>query len=132
MKGKILISLCITGLLLLPLSSLSAPADQNEIKVYTGPKIVYDDKTTTDGVPDALTSDNNGKGKPPSPPQVDKWAVIIGIADYQGTGSDLQYPDDDARDMYDYLLSKGHPTGNIKLLTKKKPLLLISSAPSIG
>ena len=119
MKGKILITICIASLLLLPLSSLSTPADQNEIKVYTGPKIVYEDKTKTDSVPDTLTSDN-GKGKPPSPPQVDKWAVIIGIADYQGTGNDLQYPDDDARDMYNYLLSKGYPAANIKLLTNKK------------
>jgi hypothetical protein len=119
MIRKTLISICIASLLLLPLSSLSAPADQSLTKVYTGPKIVYDDKTNNDGVSDALKSDN-GKGKPPSPPQVDKWAVIIGIADYQGTGNDLQYPDDDAMDMYNYLLSKGYPSGNIKLLTNRK------------
>jgi len=119
MKGKILISISIAGLLLLPLCSLSAPADLNDIKIYTGPKIVYDDRTNNDGTYDAIKADN-GKGKPPSPPQVDKWAVIIGIADYQGTGNDLLYPDDDAMDMYNYLLAKGYPAGNIKLLTNRK------------
>ena len=68
-----------------------------------------------------------GGGKPDKPPKpgddepvVDKWAIVIGIADYQGFGNDLQYTDDDARDMYDYLISIGYPKGNIKLLLNKK------------
>jgi hypothetical protein len=70
---------------------------------------------------------NPGGGKPDKPPKpgddeptVDKWAVVIGIADYQGIGNDLRYTDDDAVDMYDYLVSVGYPTGNIKLLLNKK------------
>lgn len=61
-----------------------------------------------------------GSGKPPKPPAVDKWAVVIGIADYQGIGNDLLYPDDDAIDMYNYLVSKGYPEDNIKLLLDQK------------
>ena len=56
------------------------------------------------------------KGKPQKPPvdppgsddPSDKthMAVVIGIADYK-RGGDLRYTDDDAYDMYNYLLSKG-------------------------
>jgi hypothetical protein len=68
-------------------------------------------------------------GKPPKPddppdeedpPAVDKWAVVIGIADYAGRANDLRYPDDDARDMYNYLQSQGYPKDNIKLLLNRK------------
>jgi hypothetical protein len=51
---------------------------------------------------------------------VDKWAVVIGIADYKGIANDLSYTDDDAVDMYDYLLTKGYPKYNIKLLLNRK------------
>lgn len=62
--------------------------------------------------------------KPPKPgddddepnTNVDKWAVVIGIADYYGIGNDLKYTDDDAKDMYKYLISQGYPSGNIKYL----------------
>ncbi|MGQ9530541.1 MAG: caspase family protein [Candidatus Bathycorpusculaceae bacterium] len=49
-----------------------------------------------------------------------KWAVIIGIADYQGTGSDLWHPDEDAKEMYTELTrQRGYPKSNVKLLTNK-------------
>ncbi|MCK5562518.1 MAG: caspase family protein [Thermoplasmata archaeon] len=72
--------------------------------------------------------ENPGKpDKPPKPddppdedPTVDKWAVVIGIADYQGRFNDLAYTDDDAEDMYDYLIDKGYPEGNIKKLIDRK------------
>jgi len=72
--------------------------------------------------------DNPGKpDKPPKPddppdpdPEVDKWAVIIGIADYFGFANDLLYPDDDAMDMYNYLVAKGYPEDNIKMVLNKK------------
>jgi len=91
-----------------------------ERKIYTGPKIIFDDKGNPGEYLNEGKGSNGGKGKPPSPPQVDKWAVIIGIADYQGVGNDLLYPDDDAIDMYNYLISKGYPSSNIKLLTNRK------------
>lgn len=49
-----------------------------------------------------------------------KWAVIIGIADYQGKGSDLWHPDEDAKEMYTELVrQQGYPKNNIKLLTNR-------------
>lgn len=84
-----------------------------------------------DGLKDIYKAPNNpnkpdkpdkppGGGKPDKPPAVDKWAVVIGIADYKGIGNDLQYTDDDAMDMYDYLISMGYPDDNIKLLLNTK------------
>jgi hypothetical protein len=116
MKRKIYLSICIAGLFLIPLLALSAPAQQDEIKVYTGPKIVYEENPNDES---AFVTANSEEGAP-TLPAVDKWAVIIGIADYQGTANDLLYPDDDATDMYNYLRSKGYPSNNIRLLTNKK------------
>lgn len=49
-----------------------------------------------------------------------KWAVIIGIADYQGRDSDLWHPDEDAKEMYAELVrQQGYPKANVKLLTNK-------------
>jgi hypothetical protein len=65
------------------------------------------------------------KGKPQKPPvdppgsdePSDKshLAVVIGIADYK-RGGDLRYTDDDAYDMYNYLLAMGYQKASIKLL----------------
>lgn len=47
----------------------------------------------------------------------DKWAVVIGISDYYGSSSDLQYCDDDAYDVQWVLINKyGFPSANIKML----------------
>lgn len=70
-------------------------------------------------------------GKPPKPGDeepsdepdltINKMAVVIGIADYRGRSSDLQYTDDDARDMYDYLtVTNNYPPQNVKLLLDKQ------------
>ncbi len=49
-----------------------------------------------------------------------KWAVVIGIADYQGTGSDLWHPDEDAKEMYTELTrQQGYPKKNVKLITNR-------------
>lgn len=64
----------------------------------------------------------NGRGKPEKPPGkpdkpdepdpgdgiVRKWALCVGIADYEGTEDDLQYPDDDAMDWRAVLNSEGY------------------------
>jgi len=56
----------------------------------------------------------------PKPAANSKWAVIIGIADYQGTGSDLWHPDEDAKGMYTELTrQRGYPKSNVKLLTNR-------------
>jgi hypothetical protein len=69
-------------------------------------------------------------GKPPKPGDegpvdepdltIKKLAVVIGIADYYGRSSDLKYTDDDAKDMYNYLLDRGYPRENVKLLLNKQ------------
>jgi len=47
----------------------------------------------------------------------DKLAVVIGISDYYGTANDLQYCDDDARDLQTALINTyGFSSGNIHML----------------
>lgn len=47
----------------------------------------------------------------------DKWAVVIGISDYYGSSSDLEYCDDDARDVQAALINTyGFSSGNVKML----------------
>lgn len=60
--------------------------------------------------------DENGNGQ-----AANKWAVVIGIADYQGTEADLWHPDEDAKEMA-RALSKdyGFPTGNVKVLLNRE------------
>jgi tetratricopeptide (TPR) repeat protein len=38
----------------------------------------------------------------------DKWALVVGISNYQDTTLNLKYSAKDARDFYDYLLQDGH------------------------
>jgi len=115
---KFIISVGIVAVMILSsLPTLTANTDVSfdEIKVYTGPKEVYK-------IPKGKPSSPPGQNKPPKEPEpdpeptVNKWAVIIGISDYKGVGNDLQYCDDDAQDMYNYLITIGYPEENIKLL----------------
>ena len=46
---------------------------------------------------------NNGGGG-----EGDKYALVIGISDYEGTSSDLQYCDDDAQDWKNFLQQQGY------------------------
>ena len=119
-KNYLKFTICVGILTLMILSSLptlTADVDVSfdETKVYTGPKEVYK-------MPRGKPTSPPGQSKPPKDegPEpdstVNKWAVVIGISDYRGRGNDLQYCDDDAQDMYDYLIAKGYPEGNIKLL----------------
>jgi hypothetical protein len=39
---------------------------------------------------------------------VDKYALVIGISDYEGTANDLNYCDDDAQDWKNFLQSEGY------------------------
>lgn len=103
-SGTLVIIFCTAGLLLTTLAPLSTP-DIPHARIYNGPKIVYNITTTPE-----LTIDTPDPGEPLL---VDKWAVVIGISDYQGTGNDLLYPANDAMDMYNYLVAKGFPTNHI-------------------
>jgi hypothetical protein len=117
MKAIVKVMACAAVVLLMAstVSWASASMDSAGARVYHGPKEVWNERAAG-GSPGA----ERAKLKPPSGPQpdpsVDRWAVVIGISDYRGTKYDLRYCDDDARDMYNYLLSKGYPAGNIKLL----------------
>ena len=47
-----------------------------------------------------------------------RYAIVVGISDYPGTGSDLQYADDDAMAMYNALIDVyGYKPANITRLT---------------
>jgi hypothetical protein len=48
----------------------------------------------------------------------DKYAVVVGISDYNGssTTNDLEYCDDDAKDWFDLLTTKGFSPNNIILI----------------
>jgi hypothetical protein len=81
----------------------------------------------TDGTYDltAQVTDSRGKTKTDTntvsigAPQPDRWAVVIGIADYEGRDSDLWHPDEDAKEMEDELLSVGYPGDHIKVLLNR-------------
>lgn len=124
MKKRNLKLVCIAiGILFLvsiaaPVIASAANEDSNIFKTGDGFKGVYERKKPP-GTPGG-GGGGGGGGKPPKPPAVDKWAVVIGIADYKGIGNDLLYTDDDAVDMFNYLIEKGYPDDNIKLLLNAK------------
>lgn len=70
-------------------------------------------------------TDNTGKLKQDTntvyigAPEPNRWAVIIGIADYQGRGSDLWHPDEDAKEMQKELLEVGYDSESIKVLLNR-------------
>lgn len=67
-----------------------------------------------------LPKPGNPKGKPTKPPKppkppenppdgvLEKWAICIGISDYEGSGNDLNYCDDDAREWKNFLIGEGY------------------------
>ncbi|MCW4020242.1 MAG: caspase family protein [Candidatus Bathyarchaeota archaeon] len=73
-----------------------------------------------------------GRGRPDKPPkggkeqgpdltQPNKWAVIVGIADYRGAADDLWHPDEDATDMYTVLTAEyGFAKDHVKVLLNNK------------
>jgi len=50
---------------------------------------------------------DTGGGSDPNPNPAHKYALVIGISDYEGTANDLQYCDDDAQEMKSYYQSQG-------------------------
>ena len=58
--------------------------------------------------------------QPPPPDAANKWAVVIGIADYSGRENDLWHPDEDANEMASYLVSRGFASERIKILLNRK------------
>jgi hypothetical protein len=121
------LSVALVALLMVStISCLLTASIPERAKIYDGPKEVYketiaEEKGKPPGTPGNGPPDKPPKEPEPEPdPSVDKWAVIIGISDYRGKTNDLQYCDDDAVDMYNYLLSRGYPEGNIQLLLDRE------------
>jgi len=94
---------------------------------FDGTYYTYDWIVSTDGTYYLTTrvTDNRGRTKQDTntvyigAPQPDRWAVVIGIADYQGRDSDLWHPDEDAKEMKQELLQVGYPSENIKVLLNR-------------
>jgi len=56
----------------------------------------------------------------PLPSEGRRFAIVMGISDYPGTSSDLQYGDDDAREVRGVLMDTYHfPDTNIKMLVDR-------------
>jgi len=53
------------------------------------------------------TTGGGDEGDDPNPNPAHKYAYIVGISDYEGTANDLQFADDDARDMRSYFAGEG-------------------------
>ncbi len=92
-------------------------------QVVRGSSYTWDTTTAADGThtisaeirgaSDAITVtvDNGGGGQEPpvgGDGVVRKWALCIGISDYEGTANDLTYCDDDAQDWINYLRGEGY------------------------
>ena len=111
MTRKILAALVIIALAL-PLSSLAVTAqplgngfpqlDPSEVKLWSDPA-----NTVSDG--SSISFETTATGT--------KWAVLVGISDYEGTANDLWNPDKDATDMQRALIEKyGFLSDNIMML----------------
>lgn len=95
---------------------------------FDGTHYYYDWTVGTDGIYEltAGVTDVTGKSKRDAntvyvgASQPSRWAVVIGIADYEGSGSDLWHPDEDAKEMKQELVEFGYPSENIKLLLNRK------------
>ena len=117
----ILIALFLLASIAVPVFDAAAEGEQEgSAKDGANFKGAYKGKPDKPDKPGKPGGGGGGGGGDPEPPAADKWAVVIGIADYRGSGNDLQYTDDDAVDMYNYLISRGYPAENIKLLLNSK------------
>jgi hypothetical protein len=70
-----------------------------------GSHTIYAEATDSGGLSDSdeiTVTVNNGGGS------VQKYALVIGISDYEGTANDLEYCDDDAQDWKSFLQSHGY------------------------
>jgi hypothetical protein len=75
------------------------------------------------GVPGPPPGKGGGGGEEEGPDlsKPNKWAVLVGIADYRGRQNDLWHPDEDAQDMYTVLTTQyGFAEDHIQLLQNNK------------
>jgi hypothetical protein len=73
------------------------------------------------GTPPGQEAKPDKPGKPDKEPAANKWAVVVGIADYEGSEFDLWHTDEDAKEMARALVENyGFHEDNIKLLLDRK------------
>ena len=73
------------------------------------------------GTPPGQEEKPDKPGKPDKEPAANKWAVVVGIADYEGSQYDLWHTDEDAKEMASALKENyGFDSGNVKLLLNRK------------
>jgi len=73
------------------------------------------------GTPPGQEAKPDKPGKPDKEPPANKWAVVVGIADYEGSEYDLWHTDEDAKEMASALIENyGFDRGNVKLLLNRK------------
>ncbi len=115
---KIFISILVLGLILL-MGAPAALAKTDKDKPLPASDIELVKKVTLKGpkAPGGKPVKGAATGILGAPCTGMKYAVVVGISDYPGTGNDLEYADDDAEDMHAALLSRcGYDIGNIHLL----------------
>ncbi|MBP9093637.1 caspase family protein [bacterium] len=85
----------------------------NNAKVKTPAKVTA--KTETESQPEESALDVTNR------PVRDKWALIVGISNFQDNKLNLKYPAKDAKDFNDYLLKEGNfAPDHVKLLVNEQ------------
>jgi len=97
----------------------------DDLPVVKPPVELVGGPSTPTGKPNGTPPGQEGKpdkpGKPDKEPPANKWAVVVGIADYEGSEYDLWHPDEDAKEMASALIDNyGFASGNVKLLLNRK------------
>jgi len=97
----------------------------DNLPVVKPPMELVGGPSTPTGNPHGTPPGQEGKpdkpGKPDKEPAANKWAVVVGIADYEGSQYDLWHTDEDAKEMASALKENyGFDSGNIKLLLNRK------------
>ena len=97
----------------------------DNLPVVKPPMELVGGPSTPAGNPHGTPPGQEGKpdkpGKPDKEPPANKWAVVVGIADYEGSDYDLWHTDEDAKEMASALIDNyGFTSGNVKLLLNRK------------
>jgi hypothetical protein len=103
----------------------SSKTTPDDLPVVKPPMELVVGPTTPTGNPHGTPPGQEAKpdkpGKPDKEPPTNKWAVVVGIADYKGSEFDLWHPDEDAKEMASALIDNyGFASGNVKLLLNRK------------
>jgi hypothetical protein len=123
----LVLALSITGPVTSMAQAMGSPskATPDDLPVVKPPVDLVVDPSIRTGNPHGAPSTPAGTpdkpGKPDKEPAENKWAVVVGIADYTGSQYDLWHPDEDAKEMASALIDNyGFASGNVKLLVNRK------------